>query len=543
MLGQFIWEAIANITKSEMLCLLGSIMEEMDPRTLQHHFGELDRWFEFSFHPDQNGIAVFFHDINELKEAEGKYAGTNQQLESMFENSPDTIAFFNTSMVCTRINKAFEQLYGFTSEEAVGRKTLIVPESHRLESNHLFSIVMKGNQISGYETKRQSKSGKLFDVSLTISPVLDASGRACGLAVAGRDISDRKRMERVLRQSEEKHRIISENTSDMIILLDSIFSIRYASPSHEAILGMKPEQLIGLKPFHLLPKEDAEKADEWLHSMVRERTASRFEFNLQLSCGTTLFLESYGKPVIEPDGTVDTLVIITRDISERKHTEELLRQSDKLSVAGQLAAGIAHEIRNPLTALKGFTQFMKSSNKKDLYFDIMMSEFNRIEYIISELLLLAKPQASKYELKSIIPILEGTVSLLGSQANMNKVEIMAAAIEPDLPPVWCEENQLKQVFINILKNAIEAMPRGGRVHVAAERIDPVSIRIRFQDEGTGIPKDLVARLGEPFYTTKEGGSGLGLMVTHKIVSEHRGAITFDSVVEQGTTVDITLPFG
>jgi len=245
--------------------------------------------------------------------------------------------------------------------------------------------------------------------------------------------------------------------------------------------------------------------------------------------------------VVGLDNEITGICIIGRDITERKKTEELLRNSEKLSVAGQLAAGVAHEIRNPLTALKGFTQFMKAGARyKTQYLDIMISELDRIEQIINELLILAKPQAVTFQNRPLTPILHHVLSLLESQANMTNIEFHSH-IPDELPAVHCEENQLKQVFINILKNAMEAMSSGGRIIISVDQSSPSVLTIMFADNGPGIPADVLNRLGEPFFTTKESGSGLGLMISQKIITEHNGCLKIESEPGEGTVVRITLP--
>jgi signal transduction histidine kinase len=230
-----------------------------------------------------------------------------------------------------------------------------------------------------------------------------------------------------------------------------------------------------------------------------------------------------------------------RDITDLKETEQLLRESEKLSVVGQLAAGVAHEIRNPLSTLRGFSQLLKTKCKEHRhYFDIMITELDRINFIISEFLVLAKPQAVHFSVKNLLIILRETVLAFNARTSMNKVEIV---IDDALDSFYirCDENQIKQVFINILKNALEAMPQGGRIFIKFATTDDDKVSIRFIDEGCGIPEDQLDKLGEPFFTTKATGTGLGLIVSKKIVHNHQGSITIKSEINKGTVVDVTLP--
>lgn len=224
---------------------------------------------------------------------------------------------------------------------------------------------------------------------------------------------------------------------------------------------------------------------------------------------------------------------------ERKMAQELLRNSEKLTIAGQLAAGIAHEIRNPLTSLKGFLQLMKAGAEyREDYLNIMESELSRIENIVNELLYLAKPKEHRFAEKDVQTLLQNVITLLEPQANYHNVEILAT-YTPGLT-IHCDENQIKQVFINMIKNAIESMATGGRLTIEA-RAKGDSVMIRFSDEGCGIPVDKLKKLGVPFYTTKENGTGLGLMVSYNIVENHKGNIHVISKVGKGTTFTISLP--
>ncbi|MBM6619654.1 ATP-binding protein [Bacillus suaedaesalsae] len=216
-------------------------------------------------------------------------------------------------------------------------------------------------------------------------------------------------------------------------------------------------------------------------------------------------------------------------------------KSEKLSIAGELAAGIAHEIRNPITSIKGFLQLMQSSEyEKEIYFDIMSSEINRIELILSELLMLAKPQATQTAPRDVTMILEDVVALMQPEAILKNVHIQVMA-EIEQAVVDCEENQLKQVFINFIKNAIEAMPDGGVLNIIVTNSSSNELSLQFTDQGCGIPEELISKLGQPFYTTKEKGTGLGFMVSKRIIENHHGTVDIHSKLNEGTTIEVKLP--
>ncbi len=246
-------------------------------------------------------------------------------------------------------------------------------------------------------------------------------------------------------------------------------------------------------------------------------------------------------PIADERGQQIQILRIAEDITVRKEAEAILKNSEILTALGQLAAGIAHEIRNPLTSLKGFLQLMdEGKNYSQTYGEIMLSEFERIESIVSELLLLARPQDVKYEYSNVDTIVKNVLLLLETQANMKSIEIRKS-IPSNLPQIRCVENELKQVIINIVKNAIEATPEGGQITVSISVDYDDTLKIEIIDSGVGIPKERLDKIGQPFYTTKEKGTGLGLMVSFKIIENHAGKMTFISEPEKGTTVTIRLP--
>jgi len=352
-----------------------------------------------------------------------------------------------------------------------------------------------------------------------------------------RNVSERRRMEKVLRENEQKLRSIFDNVNNGILLWDSEFRILDVNSVACRIFGVSKEELIH-QPLLQFIKGSERNSIYKLMRLCEQVGEAHSELCLGSEEEKQKIVEFSLKKEIIP--RVNMMML--RDVTEKKELEGQLRKSDTLNVVGELAAGIAHEIRNPMTALKGFIQLLQGSIKEDysMYFNVITSELQRIESIITEFLVLAKPQAIQFRQNDITKIMKDTIDLLGAQATMHNVQITAKYSE-SLPLIYCEPNQLKQVFINILKNAIEVMPKGGIIDVKIERLCEEFIRISIRDQGCGIPEDKIKKLGEPFYTTKERGTGLGLMVSFKIIEEHRGKIEVESEVGVGTTFYITLP--
>ncbi|MEH7097285.1 ATP-binding protein [Neobacillus vireti] len=219
---------------------------------------------------------------------------------------------------------------------------------------------------------------------------------------------------------------------------------------------------------------------------------------------------------------------------------EELRHKEKLAVIGQMAAGIGHEIRNPLSSLKGFAQLQNERNPdSNEFYPIMIQEIDRINSIVNDLMYLGKPKEINFEKARIEEIIAYTLSITQQQAEMQGVKI-ETFMEGPLPPIECDGKQLKQVFLNLIKNAIESMVEGGKIKINVTAASK-KMYISIQDEGCGIEDSNLLNLGEPFFTTKIDGTGLGLMVTNQIIKDHNGELKIVSVIGEGTEVKVSLP--
>lgn len=352
-------------------------------------------------------------------------------------------------------------------------------------------------------------------------------------------IYERKKAEKQLEQSELRYKSLFQNNPDPICSFDSHGHCTSANPAIFSITGYSEIELLNKSIHHLIIPEHLDRWHKQFTGTMSGET-HQYEISFLHKNGGIVELSILNVPIVV-NGQMSGVYMIGKDISERKRAEEMLIRSEKLSIVGQLAAGVAHEIRNPLTSLKGFVQLMKSKiSGYESYFEIMQDELERINFIVSEFLVIAKPQSVVYQPRDLRVILQNTIVLVGSQAALHNVELITEA-SANLALINCDENQIKQVFINVLNNSIESMNEGGLIVIELQMKEANQIMIRFTDQGCGIPEERIPRLGEPFYTTKERGTGLGLMVTFKIIENHGGKLRITSELGAGTTVEITMP--
>ncbi|WP_424766512.1 PAS domain S-box protein [Paenibacillus sp. sgz302251] len=343
-----------------------------------------------------------------------------------------------------------------------------------------------------------------------------------------------------LRSTKQYLESFVNHTSDAIHVADLAGRITQVNRAFEKMYGWSEDEIVGLR-LDNVPPDYASSQQELETTVLNGGSVTDFETVRYTKSGALIDLSITISPIQDESGIIIAIATISRNITSRKQAEEMIRRSEKLSVVGQIAAGVAHEVRNPLTTLRGFVQLQKQSGKLSPdHLDIMIGELDQINMIVSEFLIFAKPQASSHQPIEVASTVNDVLLLLESEAKISNVQLILTA-EENLPKVIGEANQLKQVFVNIIKNGIEAMPGGGELNVALKREGDEAIVLRFTDQGGGIAAEDLLRLGEPFFTKKENGNGLGLMVSQQIIAGHRGTIVFQSELGQGTFVEITLP--
>ncbi|TYR79797.1 PAS domain S-box protein [Priestia megaterium] len=471
-------------------------------------------------------------DVTEKRMMEQQLLRSEKNFRAIFEDAIEAILIWRHDGVIVNANPASSRTFELPLDQLIGSNLFSFINHNHSQVWAVYNEFLEKEEIreqlpfympNGEEKELEftGKKGIIEGYNLTIF----------------RNISERTKMEQELRNNEQKFRKIFNGSIDGLILWDGKQKIIDVNSSACEILELTKEQICEKTMEMFITSNNFELVIEHKADLEKQGEGNG-EIHYETLSGKVKQIEFSTKKGILP-GLYMTII---RDVTEKKQMEEQIRKSDTLQVVGQLAAGIAHEIRNPMTALKGFIQLLQGSIKEDysLYFEIITSELKRIETIITEFLVLAKPQAVKFEKRNLEHIVKETIDLLSAQAMLDNVQFITE-FESQLPMIYCEPNQLKQVLINMMKNAIEVMKNGGVISVQLKRKDAKFIMISIQDEGEGISEERIRKLGEPFYTTKEKGTGLGLMVSYKIIEEHKGYIEVESELGSGTTFYIMLP--
>jgi two-component system sensor kinase FixL len=403
--------------------------------------------------------------------------------------------------------------------------------------------VAAGERVQHFETVRVTKAGDRRDVSLTISPLRSAAGEILGASTIARDITQRNSDVGQLRDSEARLRSVVESAVDGIIVIDAAGIVEAFNQGAERLFGYEASEVIGRNVNVLMPSPYREEHDGYLARYLstgeariigigREVTAQRKDgttFPVQLSVGE-MSLAGQRK-----------FTGIVHDLSARVRVEAQLREQAALVRLGEMAAVIAHEVKNPLAAVRGAIQVigkrLPAGGREASVVTDIIARIDTLNALVKDLLLFARPPQPKPMAIDIVTLLSSTATLLAEDTAHRDVRI---TISGTAPKIMADAELLKIVFVNLLINGAQAMQGHGDISIviAAEN---GACRIAIADSGPGIPAEIRDKLFTPFVTTKARGTGLGLSTVKRLVEAHQGRIRVDSPPGGGTTVTIDLP--
>jgi len=500
---------------------------------------------------------VSFRDITNCKRIEEALREKSELFEKTFTSQLDAIFILDVGdpPVIIDCNPAALEMFGYTRQEVLGRTTafLHVDETTLKKfQGLLYPAIEKRGFFYLPEFAMKRKDATVFPTEHSVVPLKNQQGERIGWVSVVRDITGRKRVEAALQQSEKKYRDLVENLSDAIYTVDEKGVITYVSPVAESLSGYSPSELIGRSFTEFVYGEDLPYTLERFQRGFSGYTEPH-EHRVLTKSGDIRWVRHSSRPVFMGDRIIGFHGVLA-DITERKLAEEKEKQlqqelylSSRLAAIGELAAGVAHEIDNPLTGILGFSQrLLRKSTDEEVSqgLEIIHSEAQRAAKVIENLLTFARRREPKKQYCDINDILLKALELRAYELKTSNIEI-DLNLAPSLPKIMVDFQQIQEVFLNIILNAEQAMSeanRGGRLSIKTQPVRDY-IKISFADDGPGIPAEHFSKLFNPFFTTRreKGGTGLGLCICHGIVAEHGGRIYAKSKLGKGATFFVELP--
>jgi PAS domain S-box-containing protein len=468
-------------------------------------------------------------------------------LAAIVDSSDDAIVSKDLSGVITSWNEAAHRIFGYTADEIVGQSILrLIPEHLHPEEFKILSKLRAGERIDHYETVRVRKNGEKVEISATISPVRDATGRVIGASKIARDITDRRRVD----DSRFRLAAIVDSADDAIISKDLNGIITSWNEGAFRMFGYTSEEMVGQPLLRLIPKELSYEEEEILRKLRVGDRIDHYETVRMSKNGDSVAVSVTISPIRNSQGVVVGASKIARNISDRKRMEKVLIQSEKLAATGRMAAAIAHEINNPLESLMNLIflarQNCTENEKAHGYLLTAESELERVSHIARQTLGYYRDTGSPSEVY-LHELIESILTVYRSKLITNGITVETSF--NDLRKIVVSPGEMIQIFSNIVTNALDAMRQGGRLTISVRQTmasNGDGIQTIISDLGTGIQMEDLGKIFEPFFTTKgDLGTGIGLWVAKELTERRGGQIAITSSTEpgkSGTSVSIFIPF-
>jgi two-component system sensor histidine kinase HydH len=339
---------------------------------------------------------------------------------------------------------------------------------------------------------------------------------------------------------ESYNRNVVESMTNGLVTVDRDGKISSINQVAGRIFGFQENEVIG-EPYYRIFSPDRCDLTETISG---GKNIINQKVNCQRKTGESIPLKINASQLVDEEGEVLGAVILLEDLRQIKELEDRLQRSERLASLGRLAAGIAHEIRNPLSSIKGFAQYFRNkyhSQPEDKEgATIMIGEVDRLNRVIGDLLNFAHPQEPRKEMVSISDIIDHSLKLVENDAQQKGIAIIKEP-EDELPLILADRDQLTQAFLNIFLNSLTAMEEGGELRISTSILpNSTGIEVNISDTGCGIPPDDLPRIFDPFFSSRKTGTGLGLAIVHNIIEKHGGEIEVESQVGRGTTFKIKL---
>ncbi len=465
-------------------------------------------------------------------------------LAAVVESSTDAIIAKDLNGTILAWNASAERMYGYSAADMIGGNiATIIPTDRPNELTDITDRIRRGERVQHFETVRIASGGRRVEVSLSVSPIKDASGTIVGASTIARDITGTNARMRQLAESEERLRSVVEAAVDGIIVIDAHGTIEAFNPGAMRLFGYTADEVRGKNVSMLMPEPYHSEHDGYMQHYLqtgeqriigigREVIALRKDgstFPVHLSVGEMTL------------GGERKFTGILHDLTSRVAMEERLREQAALARLGEMAAVIAHEVKNPLAAVRGAIQVigkrLAAGSREAAVVTDIIARIDTLNLLVRDLLLFARPPQPHPVAVDVRTILSMTLDLLrGDEAHAG----VRVTVTGDAPPIMGDVELLKIVFLNLLINSAQAMKGQGAITIDV-CADAGRCRVTLTDTGPGIPPEIRSRLFTPFVTTKARGTGLGLSTVKRLLEAHQGEIRVTSPDTGGARIDIALP--
>ncbi len=489
-----------------------------------------------------HGITVLGRDVTALRKNEARFT-------ELFESLQEGIYITTPDGTIVDVNPALVRMLGYDSKEEVLKRRVQEIFVDQSERKSVKEQVDRQPIIQGREITLICKDGTSIVCLNTAAAVRDNAGRVVRYQGALMDITERREMERRLHQQQEFARRLVDSFPDLILVLDAAARYTFVSPRCKEILGYDVEDAQHMEFGGRTHPEDLPAAVSLYKDIIAgKQTFASLEIRVRHKLGEWRRIRFNFSPLSDEKGSIEGVVLSGRDVTDLKRLEEQLIQAEKLAAMGQMLAGVAHELNNPLTAILGVTELLREREGADdstrRQLELTHRQARRAARIVQNLLEFSRPASPQKKALDLNNLLERTLQLHEHSLRRNSIEVDFHP-QADLPGVTGDANQLIQVFLNLVTNAEQAIREvrdTGRLQIRTG-CNGNQLTITVQDDGVGIRPEALPRIFDPFYTTKRpgGGTGLGLSICMSIIREHGGNIEAEILPGGGSAFTIYLP--